>query len=78
MTDGADWWTCAAEELGAMAAYAGVVIGVVRDVGVSGGFGPVFGWGFVTGVAGGFVFGCCVGELGVVDGAPRVRQRNKD
>ncbi len=58
MTDGADRWTVAAEELGAVAAYARIVIRVIGDVGESGGFGPVFGGRFVASVAGCFVFGC--------------------
>ena len=52
MTTGADGWSCAAEELRAMAAHAGVVIGEVSDVGEGGGLGPVFSRWFVARVAG--------------------------
>ena len=68
MTHRADWWTCPTEELTAVAAYAGVVIRVIGDVGKRRNLGPVFCGRLVTRVAGGFVFWCCVGEFSVVDG----------
>ena len=67
VADATDNRARASEKLRPVATHARVMTGIIGDVREVSYFFPVFSRRFMTGVAGGLVFGCRMGKLGIVD-----------